>query len=175
MESVITSPLRARLEQVRDREMADFHAAIPRSRAWLDSAADLMPNSVPVSWMAGFWRHSPVVAVSGSGSTFTDLDGRSYRDFNLCDFAMAAGFAPPAIVEAVTRQTALGNHFLLPTEDAVEVCHLLRERFGLPSWQFTLSASGANVDALRLARAFTGRQKVVVFDAKYHGHRGRRG
>lgn len=170
MESVITASLRTRLEQLRDRETADFHAAIPRSRAWLASAREVMPNGVPVSWMSGFWRHSPVVAVSGSGSSFTDLDGRSYRDFNLCDLAMAAGFAPPAIVEAVTRQAALGNHFLLPTTDALEVSHLLRDRFGLPSWQFTLSASGANADALRLVRAATDRQKVVVFGAKYHGH-----
>jgi glutamate-1-semialdehyde 2,1-aminomutase len=170
MESVITPALRARLEQIRDEETTAFHAGIPRSRAWLENAREVMPNGVPVSWMAGFWRHSPVVAASGSGSTFTDLDGNRYRDFNLCDLAMAAGFAPPAIVEAVTRQTALGNHFLLPTTDAVEVCHLLRERFGLPSWQFTLSASGANLDALRLVRAFSGRQKVVVFGAKYHGH-----
>ena len=129
-----------------------------------------MPNGVPVSWMAGFYRHSPVVAVSGSGSQFTDLDGNTYRDFNLCDLAMAAGFAPPAIVKAIADQAALGNHFLLPTTDSLEVSKLLRERFELPRWQYTLSASGANVDAMRLARAFTGRQRVVVFESKYHGH-----
>lgn len=170
MESVIDGPMRARLERLRDDEMSGFNAAIPRSRAWLESSRDLMPNGVPVSWMSGFWRHLPVVAVSGSGSTFTDLDGRSYRDFNLCDLAMAAGFAPPAIVDAISRQAALGNHFLLPTTQAAEVCHLLRERFALPAWQFTVSASGANAEALRLVRAFTGRQKIVVFGAKYHGH-----
>ena len=114
MESVISGPMRTRLERLRDDEMSAFNAAIPRSRAWLESARNLMPNGVPVSWMSGFWRHSPVVAVSGSGSTFADLDGRRYRDFNLCDLAMAAGFAPPAIVEAISRQAALGNHFLLP-------------------------------------------------------------
>jgi glutamate-1-semialdehyde 2,1-aminomutase len=170
MESVVSPALRVRLDQLRAREEARFDAETPRSRAWLASARDSMPNGVPVSWMAGFWRHPPVVVVSGEGSSFTDLDGRRYRDFNLCDLAMAAGFAPRAIVDAVSRQAALGNHFLLPTADALEVCHLLRERFPLPSWQFTLSASGANVDALRLARAFTGRQKVVVFEARYHGH-----
>ena len=170
MESVITAPLRSRLEHIRDEQMRAFQAATPRSRSWLTEAREVMPNGVPVSWMAGFWRHDPVVAVSGKGTTFTDLDQRSYRDFNLCDLAMAAGFAPPAIVEAVTRQLGLGNHFLLPTTDSAEVARLLGERFGLPSWQFTLSASGANVDALRLARAYTGRQTVVVFDGRYHGH-----
>jgi glutamate-1-semialdehyde 2,1-aminomutase len=170
MESVLTPALRGNLQRLRDVEMAAFHDAIPRSRAWLDSAREVMPNGVPVSWMVGLWRHEPVVVVAGQGSTFTDLDGRSYRDFNLCDLAMAAGFAPPAIVKAVTDQTAKGNHFLLPTPDAVEAARLLSERFGLPSWQFTLSASGANVDAMRLARAYTRRQRVVVFEAKYHGH-----
>lgn len=170
MESLVTPALQQRLEDLRDAETARFNEAIPRSRAWLTEASDLMPNGVPVSWMAGFWRHSPVVAVSGSGTIFTDLDGNSYRDFNLCDLAMAAGFAPPPITKAIAEQAALGNHFLLPTTDALEVSRLLRDRFGLPQWQYTLSASGANVDALRVARAFTGRQKVVVFSSKYHGH-----
>jgi glutamate-1-semialdehyde 2,1-aminomutase len=170
MDSLITPALTERLERLRDEETSTFNESIPRSRAWLDQASDTMPNGVPVSWMSGFYRHSPVVAVSGSGSTFTDLDGNTYRDFNLCDLAMAAGFAPPAVVEAISRQAALGNHFLLPTSDALEVSQLLAGRFGLPRWQYTLSASGANVDALRLARAFTGRQRVVVFQAKYHGH-----
>lgn len=170
MDSLITPALTERLERLRDAETATFNDSIPRSRAWLAQASDLMPNGVPVSWMSGFWRHSPVVAVSGSGTTFVDLDDNSYRDFNLCDLAMAAGFAPPPIVEAISRQAALGNHFLLPTTDAREVSQLLADRFSLPRWQYTLSASGANVDALRLARAFTGRQRVVVFQAKYHGH-----
>jgi glutamate-1-semialdehyde 2,1-aminomutase len=170
MDSLITPTLKRTLEQLRDAETADFHASIPRSLAWLDTARPTMPNGVPVSWMSGFWRHSPVVAVSGSGSTFIDLDGNSYRDFNLCDLAMAAGFAPEPIVRAITEQAAKGNHFLLPTTDALDVSQLLAERFRLPAWQYTLSASGANVDALRVARAFTGRQQVVVFGAKYHGH-----
>lgn len=170
MDSVITTTTSRTLERLRDDETAAFHDAIPRSLDWLAQARPLMPNGVPVSWMSGFWRHSPVVVVSGTGSAFTDLDGRWYRDFNLCDLAMAAGFAPEPIVKAISEQAALGNHFLLPTQDALTVSRLLADRFDLPAWQYTLSASGANVDALRVARAFTGRQRVLVFDAKYHGH-----
>ena len=125
MDSLITPALTERLERLRDDETAIFNESIPRSRAWLEQASAVMPNGVPVSWMSGFWRHSPVVAVSGSGTTFTDLDGNTYRDFNLCDLAMAAGFAPPPVVEAISRQAALGNHFLLPTTDAYEVSQLL--------------------------------------------------
>jgi glutamate-1-semialdehyde aminotransferase len=73
-------------------------------------------------------------------------------------------------VRAIHDQALLGNHFLLPTTDSMDVCRLLTERFGLPQWQFTLSATGANTDAIRIARVATGRSTVLVFDGKYHGH-----
>jgi len=129
-----------------------------------------MPDGVPMAWMVALQRHPPVVAVRGAGSRFWDLDGNEYLDFNLADQSMAAGFASAPIVAAITRQAGLGNHFLLPTDEATEVCRLLTEQFGLPQWQFTLSASGANTDALRLARVATGRAAVLIFDGKYHGH-----
>ena len=173
MESVITPALRARLEQLRD----DGDGDLPRRRSpapapGSPSASELMPNGVPVSWMSGFWRHSPVVAVSGSGHAPSPTSTATrYRDFNLCDLAMAAGFAPPPIVEAITAPGGAGQP--LPAADhrrARGEPAAARSGSVCPRWQYTLSASGANVDALRLARAFTGRQKVVVFQAKYHGH-----
>jgi glutamate-1-semialdehyde 2,1-aminomutase len=170
MDSALTPALRARLTEIRDREEEAFRARIPRSLAWLDEAREVMPLGVPMPWMASFQHHSPVVAVSGSGSHFTDLDGNSYLDVNLGDLSMAAGFTPEPIVEAVQRQLALGNHFLLPTLDALPVSQLLARRFALPSWQYTLSASGAVADGLRLARAWTGRDLVLTFAGKYHGH-----
>jgi glutamate-1-semialdehyde 2,1-aminomutase len=170
MDTLITTGLRDKLVEIQQREDEQFGARIPRSLAWLEQAKDVMPNGVPMSWMVEFWKHSPVVVASGSGSSFTDIDGNSYRDFNLCDLAMAAGFAPSAIVNAVSAQAARGNHFLLPTEDALIVSRLLGDRFGLPYWQYTLSASGANTEAMRLARAFTDREQIVTFEWKYHGH-----
>lgn len=170
MDALITDALDARLREIFASELDVLASRTSRSQEWLRDAASSMPNGVPVSWMVGFYRHDPVVAVSGKGTTFTDLDGNSYRDFNLCDLSMAAGFAPEPIERAICEQAAKGNHFLLPTTDALEVSRLLSERFGLPQWQYTLSATGANVDALRLARAFTGRPKVLTFSAKYHGH-----
>lgn len=122
-----------------------------------------MPDGVPMAWMAALQRHPPVVAVRGAGSRFWDLDGNEYLDVNAADQSMAAGFASAPIVAAIARQAELGNHFLLPTAEAME-------QFGLPQWQFTLSASGANTDALRLARVATGRSAVLIFDGKYHGH-----
>jgi glutamate-1-semialdehyde 2,1-aminomutase len=159
-----------RAREVLDRELAVFRERTPRSAEWLVDAERRMPGGVPMAWMRSLYRHAPVVAVRGWGSRFEDLDGNVYVDFNACDLAMPAGFAPEPIVRAIHDQSLLGNHFLLPTSDAVEVCRLLSERFGLPQWQFTLSATGANTDAIRIARVATGRSTVLVFDGKYHGH-----
>jgi glutamate-1-semialdehyde 2,1-aminomutase len=159
-----------RAREILDRELATFGERTPRSARWLADAERVMPGGVPMAWMRSLYRHAPVVAVRGSGSRFEDLDGNAYLDFNACDLAMPAGFAPEPIVRAIHDQALLGNHFLLPTTDTVEVCRLLTERFGLPQWQFTLSATGANTDALRIARVATGRSTVLVFDGKYHGH-----
>jgi glutamate-1-semialdehyde 2,1-aminomutase len=159
-----------RAREILGRELALFRERTPRSAEWLVDAERRMPGGVPMAWMRSLYRHAPVVAVRGSGSKFEDLDGNVYVDFNACDLAMPAGFAPEPIVRAIHDQALLGNHFLLPTTDAVEVCRLLTERFGLPKWQFTLSATGANTDAIRIARVATGRSTVLVFDGKYHGH-----
>lgn len=159
-----------RARQILARELVAFGARTPRSAHWLADAERVMPGGVPMAWMRSLYRHAPIVAVRGSGSRFEDLDGNAFLDFNACDLAMPAGFAPEPIVRAISEQAMRGNHFLLPTTDAVEVCRLLTERFGLPQWQFTLSATGANTDALRIARVATGRSTVLVFDGKYHGH-----
>ncbi len=168
--TLVDDSLLARARDIAVRETAAFRARTPKSQAWQAEARRHMPDGVPMAWMAGFLRHGPVVAVRGQGSRFEDLDGNSYLDVNVGDLSMAAGFAPPAIVRAISEQAARGNHFLLPTTDAVEVCRLLSGRFPLPQWQFTLSASGANAEAIRIARVVTGRTTVLMFDGKYHGH-----
>ena len=170
MRSHVEPALLERARQILDSELTTFQQRTPRSAQWLAQAESAMPGGVPMAWMRALYRHAPVVAVRGSGSRFTDLDDNTYLDFNACDLAMPAGYAPEPIVRAIGDQALLGNHFLLPTIDALEVCRLLTERFGLPQWQFTLSATGANTDALRIARVATGRSTVLVFDGKYHGH-----
>ena len=102
--------------------------------------------------------------------TFTDVDGHRYLDFNLADTSMFTGYGIESLTNAAHRRVADGPQFMLPTADAVEVAGELARRFGLPQWQFTLSATQANTEALRLARAATGRTAVVMFDGKYHGH-----
>ena len=129
-----------------------------------------MPNGVPTSWMVTLYDHPPIVVERGSGGSFTDVDGNAFLDFNLADTSMFTGHGVAAIVRAAADRVSAGSQFLLPTLDGVEVSLELARRFGLPLWQFTLSATQANTEAIRVARAVTGRSTVLMFDGKYHGH-----
>jgi glutamate-1-semialdehyde 2,1-aminomutase len=79
------------------------------------------------------------------------------------------GHSPDATVAAIKAQIDRGITMMLPTEDAVIVSRELARRFGLPLWQFTVSATDANRHVIRYARMLTGRDKVVVIDRCYHG------
>lgn len=158
------------LSRVHERETATFLSRTPKSRALVERARASMPDGVPMGWMAGLYPHGPVYVTSGEGCRFEDVDGNSYLDMNQADLSTTCGFAPEPVVAAVRRRMAAGPSFLLPTEDAVVVAELLGGRYGLPCWQFTLSASGANAEAVRVARLATRRDAVLMFDGRYHGH-----
>jgi glutamate-1-semialdehyde 2,1-aminomutase len=119
--------------------------------------------------MAGFYRTPPPWVSHGQGATFTDVDGNSYIDFNVGDMSSVLGYAHPRLTQVITEQAARGVQMFLPVESALAVCEQLRLRFGLPMWQFTTSASTANLEALRIARVATGRPGVLLFDGKFHG------
>lgn len=159
-----------RLAAIRDRELARFLDARPRGAEALARAKTVLPNGVPMSWMSILYTHPPVFVDTGHGAGFTDVDGNRYVDFNLADTSMFAGYGVQAITDAVADQMRRGPQFLLPSTDAGHVASLLAERFGIPKWQFTLSATQANTEALRVARACTGRTAVLMFAGKYHGH-----
>ncbi len=166
-----TTPIdSAKIAALTEREMAAFRAARPRSLEMAARARTHMPGGVPMGWMSALYAHPPIFAAEGDGAWFTDVDGHRYLDMNQADMSMACGYAPPAVVEAAAARLAEGSQFQLPTEDAIFVADELARRWGLPSWQFTLSASGANAEVIRLARHATGRDRILMFDGKYHGH-----
>src|SRR5258708_22634102 len=150
-----------------ERELNRFRQGRPRSLAMLDRARAHMPNGLPMSWMACD-NDKAVYIDRGHGSGFTDIDGFGYVDFNASDMAMFCGHANPAIVAAVQAQVARSTQFLLPTEASVEVAEELARRYPVPQWQFTLSATQANTEVMRLARAVTGRQGILLFQGHYH-------
>lgn len=158
-----------RIDALHATELSRFRQARPRSLTMIARARAHMPNGVPMAWMAQD-NDQPVYIESGSGPGFTDLDGFGYIDFNASDMAMFCGHANPAIVAAVQAQAARSTQFLLPTEASVEVAESLARRYPVPQWQFTLSATQANTEAIRLARAVTGREVIVLFQGHYHGH-----
>jgi len=159
----------ARVRELEEAENARFVAERPRSMALQDQARRTMPRGVPMSWMDDLYEHPPVWVAHGEGPSFTDVDGHTYLDMYVADMSAFCGHAPGPVVEAVTRRMGLGNQFLLPGEDAIDVAEHLAGRYDLPKWQFTLSATQANTEVIRLARELTGRDIVLMFDAKYHG------
>ena len=160
---------RSRISKLLAQELTRFREARPRSLALIGRARAHMPNGMPMAWMASDYDQ-PVYIDYGQGPGFTDVDGFSYADFNASDMAMFCGHAHPAIVAAVQAQVARSTQFLLPTQASVEVAEELARRYRVPQWQFTLSATQANTEAIRLARAVTGREVIVLFQGHYHGH-----
>ncbi len=160
---------RARLARLHERERAAFRKARPRSAALADRARAHMPGGVPMSWMVKWPGNFPVFVDRAEGAHFTCVDGIDHVDLCLGDTGAMMGHSPTATVEAVTAQLSRGVTTMLPTEDAIAVSRGLAERFGLPYWQFTLTATDANRHAIRYARHLTGRTKVVVHNYCYHG------
>jgi glutamate-1-semialdehyde 2,1-aminomutase len=160
----------ARVAALTARENAAFVAMRPRGAALWARAQASMPNGVPMAWLRNSYEPVPLFAAEGHGSRFRDVDGLEYADFNVADMSMFTGYAPEPVVAAVSRQVARGSQFMLPGEDSLWVAEELGRRYGLSMWQFTLSATAANTEAIRVARSLTGRDQVLFFDGHYHGH-----
>ena len=111
----------------------------------------------------------PLFVESAKGAHFIDVDGNEYIDLCLGDTGSMTGHSPKPTVDAITAQLSKGMTAMLPTDDAVAVSSELARRFGLPLWQFTVSATDANRHAIRYSRLITGKQKVIVIDRCYHG------
>jgi glutamate-1-semialdehyde aminotransferase len=129
-----------------------------------------MPLGVPLSWMSFLYDHPPIFVDAAEGAHFTDVDGHRYLDMSLGITVASTGHTAEPVVRAVTERMAKGIQFHLPTEDAAIVSEELARRWGLPKWQYQLSSTQANTDAIHLARLRTGRERIVVFEGKYQGH-----
>jgi len=160
---------RERLACLLEREVAAFRDARPRSLELSERSRSSLLFGVPMSWMARWAGGFPVFVQEAKGARIVDVDGHEYVDLCLGDTGAMAGHSPDAVVRALAEQAARGSTAMLPTADAAWVGEELARRFGLPFWQFALTATDANRFALRLAREVTGRAKVLVFDWCYHG------
>jgi glutamate-1-semialdehyde 2,1-aminomutase len=152
--------------KIEEKRFLDTHKA---STAAFTESSRVMHEGVPMSWMAKWPGAHPVFIKEAKGAHFTDLDGHDYIDFCLGDTGSMTGHSPAATVAAVKAQIDKGITAMLPSENASIVSDLLRKRFGLPLWQFTVSATDANRHVIRYSRMITGRDKIVVIDRCYHG------
>jgi glutamate-1-semialdehyde 2,1-aminomutase len=166
---LMTTIHRGRLKSLMEREQKKFVDERPKSRALFERAGKSMLGGVPMNWMVKWAGAFPPFVREAQGAHFTDVDGHRYIDLCLGDTGAMTGHSPAATVAAVREQVARGITLMLPSEDAVWVAEELQRRFGLPYWQFTLSATDANRFSIRLARQITGRQKLLVYNWCYHG------
>src|SRR5262245_43356240 len=147
-------------------------ADVPRSRALFERAAELIPGGVnsPVRAFRAVGG-TPRFIVAGRGPYLIDADGREYVDL-VCSWGpLILGHAHPAVVAAAQRAVAAGTSFGAPTEGEVALAEEIVDRVP-PAEQVRLVSSGteATMSAIRLARGFTRRSKVIKFAGCYHGH-----
>src|SRR6185312_10777757 len=145
-----------------------FRAARPKSDLAWRQAREFISKGVPSSFQDA--APQPVFIERGKGSRVWDVDGNEYVDFHNGFGVMVVGHAHPKIAEAVKRRVDLGSHFAQPVEDDVAVARELARRFHLPQWRFTNSGTESTLDAVRIARGFTGRERLIKIEASYHGH-----
>jgi glutamate-1-semialdehyde 2,1-aminomutase len=150
-----------------DRERTRFLETHQRSRVLHAQARSSLLAGVPMSWMTMWAGAHPIYLESAEGATVVDVDGNEYADFCLGDTGAMAGHSPEPTMRAIAGIRGITT--MLPTEDAAWVGGELARRFGVPYWQFALTATDANRWMLRMCRHVTGRPRVAVFNWCYHG------
>jgi len=163
-----TQRLTARAIEIFEIEKGDLLARTPRSRELFDRASRSMPMGVASSFQAG--HPYPVYLSRGEGAHVWDVDGTEYVDYHNGFGSMAVGHAHPKIAEALSRAARRGTHFAVTTEEAVLLAEELCRRFRLERVRFTNSGTEATMDAIRVARGATGRDRICKIEGSYHGH-----
>ena len=159
---------RTRIAELMEREQRRLDDRTDASRVYFERARASLAGGVASAYQQRDpW---PIYLSHGLGSRVWDVDGNEMIDFHNGFGSMVQGHAHPAIVRATQARAELGTHFAAPTEDAIIVAEQLKARFGLPRWRFVNSGSEATMDAIRIARAATGRDTIIKIFGSYHGH-----
>ena len=159
----------ARLADLHRREVARYGAGRPLSaRAAKDLGAAYL-DGVPLHWMKDWPMPFLPLVAKARGARITDIDGFGMDDFCLGDTGSMFGHSPAAVAKAIRAQAGRGLTYMLPTKAALRAGALLNRRFAPMQWQVATTATDANRFAIRVARAVTGRPKILVFNGCYHG------
>jgi glutamate-1-semialdehyde 2,1-aminomutase len=149
------------------RERERFERTHRRSQELHEEARTSLLAGVPMAWMAMWAGGFPLYLDRAHGATIVDVDGNEYADFCVGDTGAMAGHSPEPTMRAVAQVAGITT--MLPTEDAAWVGGELARRFGIPYWQFSLTATDANRWMIRMCRHATGRPRIAVFSWCYHG------
>jgi glutamate-1-semialdehyde 2,1-aminomutase len=158
----------ARAKAITAREMEVYAARTVGSQRATERARKVMPAGVPSSFQA--YDPWPIVVKHAAGARMVDVDDNEYIDYDMGFGALFAGHMHPAVRRAVMAQLDDGTLYVTPCELNAEVGELLADRYGLPMWRPTNSGTEATMDAIRVARTATGREKIVKVEGGYHGH-----
>ena len=151
-----------------EQEERAFARTADGSRRMFTRARNTLVAGVASSYQRGSpW---PLYLTHGAGSAVWDVDGTRRVDYHAGFGAMVQGHAHPVIGRAIHERYGRATHLAAPSEDAVVVAEELARRWGLPKWRFTNSGSESTMDAIRIARGFTGREVVMKAFGAYHGH-----
>jgi glutamate-1-semialdehyde 2,1-aminomutase len=159
---------RDRVRQVGDREEAAYRARTPRSAELHERARQALPLGVASSFQT--YDPYPLFMTDARGSRIWDADGNEYIDFDMAFGVLAAGHSHPLLAEALQRRMANGTCYTFPVEDSITLAEEIKRRFNVDLVRFSNSGTEATMDAIRVARGFTGREKLLKFEGGYHGH-----
>ena len=150
-----------------EKEIATYEKRTPKSAAAHKRALERIPLGV-----ASNYRHYepyPIFVKDGKGSRIHDIDGNEYVDHNLCFGALMAGHGHPAVMKAVKAQLEIGTTFGMPHDQEWELAEEICARYPVEMVRFGSSGTEVTMHACRIARAATGRDKIVKFEGAYHG------
>jgi glutamate-1-semialdehyde 2,1-aminomutase len=159
---------RARIADIAAREEESYRQRTPRSADLFQRARESLPLGVASSFQA--YDPYPLFMTDARGSRIWDADGNELIDFDMAFGVLAAGHSHPILAEALQHRVANGTCYTFPVEDGVALAEEIKRRFGADLVRFSNSGTEATMDAIRVARGYTGREKIIKFEGGYHGH-----
>ena len=159
---------RGRVAEIGAREEEEYRRRTRRSAELFERARRSLPLGVASSFQA--YDPYPLFMTDARGSRITDADGNEYIDFDMAFGVLAAGHSHPLLAEALQHRVANGTCYTFPVEDGIALAEEIKARFGADLVRFSNSGTEATMDAIRVARGYTGREKIIKFEGGYHGH-----
>jgi glutamate-1-semialdehyde 2,1-aminomutase len=159
---------RDRVSAILQREEQEYRRRTPRSAQLHERAKQALPLGVASSFQS--YDPYPLFMVDAQGSRIRDVDSNEYIDFDMAFGVLAAGHSHPVLADVLAHRVANGTCYTFPVEDSILLAEEIKRRFGCDLVRFSNSGTEATMDAIRVARGFTGREKILKFEGGYHGH-----